>query len=381
MTCVVVETIFVFLRKDLKKEASMTQRINTSLEELLRNTPIGLPSTAIGTVFRGINHRQTPAPIPINKDQYGLIFFTRPQLNLSRENITTERFLGPLLTTQEASIQRIVRMYLDPRLGIVNPPLTSPFVDNKNAFMPLLTNHCISCTGWPDVLLDTYTSQPGTYREVYSQVDGIFKNYTAYDITATFRNMSGDPVTLLMLIWTFYAAAVFEGTLVPYPDFLVKNEVDYNTRIYRLVLDQNKRFVQKIACTGASYPINVPVGPAYNFEIENPINEANKEITIQFKSIGARYMDDLIVHDFNKVVGIFNPDMRLEDMTKSTVMKGIPHTDLQYFNNKGYPYIHPDTKELQWYIHKDEYEAVMVAKSKNENALIEASQPINREYL
>jgi hypothetical protein len=359
----------------------MTQRINTTLEELLRFSPIGQQSTAIGSVFHGINHRQTPAPVPINKDQYGLIFFTRPQLNLSRPNISAERFLGPLLTNQSASIQRIVRMYLDPRLGVGDPPLTSPFVDNKNAFMPLLTNHCISCTGWQDVLLDTYTSQPGAYREVYSQVDGVFKNYTAYDITATFRNMTGDPITLMMLIWTFYMAAVFEGKLVPYPDFLVKNEVDYNTRIYRLVLDQNKRFVQKIACTGASYPINVPIGNAFNFEVESPINEANKEITIQFKSMGARFMDDIIVHDFNKVVGIFNPDMRLADMSQSTNMVKLPYYNLQFFNNKGYPRIHPDTKELEWYVPAEEFAAVMSARSKHENALIEASKPINREYL
>lgn len=359
----------------------MTQRINTSLEELLRYSTIGLPSTAIGSVFRGINHRQTPAPIPINKDNYGLIFFTRPQLNLTKANISAERFLGPLTTTQEASIQRIIRMYLDPRLGVGDSPITSPFVDNKNAFMPLLSNHCVSCTGWQDVLLDTYTSQPGAYREVYSQVDGVFKNYTPYDITATFRNMAGDPITLLMLIWTFYMAAVFEGKLVPYPDFLVKNEVDYNTRIYRLVLDQNKRFVQKIACTGASYPVNVPIGNAFNFEVESPINEANKEIAIQFKSMGARYMDDIIVHDFNKVVGVFNPDMRLADMSKSTNMVKLPYYNLQFFNNKGYPRIDPDTKELQWYVPDTEFTAVMSAHSNHTNALVEASKPINREYL
>lgn len=361
----------------------MTQRINTSLEDLLKYTAIGLPSTASAAVFHGINHRQTHTPVPVNKDNFGLIFFTRPQLNLTTDNISAERFLGPLLTKQSTSIQRIIRMYLDPRLGARTeiPALTSPFVDNKNAFMPLLSNHCVSCTGWQDVLLDTYTSQPGAYREVFTQVDGVFKNYTSYDISATFRNMAGDPITLLMLVWTFYMSAVFEGKLVPYPDFLVKNELDYNTRIYRLVLDQNKRYVQKIACTGASFPVNVPIGNAFNFEIENPINESNKEITIQFKSVGARYMDDIIVNDFNRTVGIFHPDMRHEYMpTKDgSTMKMIPHSDINLFNNKGYPHIHPDTKELQWYIHKDEYALVMNSYAMHHNALIAASQPIENE--
>lgn len=281
--------------------------------------------------------------------------------------------MGPLLTKQAASIQRVIRMYLDPRLGASDSALQSPFVDNKNAFMPLLTNHCISCTGWQDVLLDTYTSQPGAYREVYTQTDGVFKNYTTYDISATFRSMPGDPILQLMLFWEFYQAAVFEGKLIPYPDFLVQNEIDYNTRIYRLVLDQSKQYVQKIACTGASFPINAPIGNSFNFESDQPINMANKEITIQFKSVGARYMDDIVVHDFNKVVGIFNPDMRSSDMTKSKTMVKIHMSELHVFNNMGYPYIEPNTKELQWYVPIADYNRMMGSYSRHLDALAEAT--------
>jgi hypothetical protein len=351
----------------------MAQRINTTVEDVLRNGPIGGLDNAMGSVFYGINHRQTPTPIPYNKDNYGLVFFTRPQLNLSTENIRAERFLGPLLTKQDASIQRIIRMYLDPRLGASDQALVSPFVDNKNAFMSLLTNHCISCTGWQDVLLDTYTSQPGAYREVYAQTDGVFKNYTTYDISATFRSMPGDPIMLLMLIWQFYQAAVFEGKLLPYPDFLVQNEIDYNTRIYRLVLDHTKQYVQKIACTGASFPINVPIGNSFNFETDAPLNMANKEITIQFKSLGARYMDEIVVHDFNKVVGIFNPQMRSPDMSKNKEMAKVHISELQFFNNLGYPRIDPNTKELQWYVPIGDYNRVKLAYNRHAAALAQAT--------
>lgn len=348
--------------------------INTSLENVLNYTPFGQMYKSTGVTFHGINHRKTPVPPPINKDDYGLIFFTRPQLNLSTENILEERFMGPLLTKNAASIQRIIRMYLDPRLGIANPPMTSPFVDNKSAFIPLLSNQCISCSGWPDVLLDTFESQPGIYKEVYGQTDGVFKNYTSYDIVATFRNMAGDPITLLFLIWTFYQAAVFEGALVPYPDFLVQNEIDYNTRIYRLVLDSSRRYVQKIACTGASWPINVPVGSSYNFEVDTPLNESNKEITIQFRSLGARFMDEIVVHDFNKVVGIFNPDMRHRDMSTNKTMVKIPIDQLQLFNYRGYPHIHPNTKELQWYVPKSEHDAVVNNYNAHMNALYQVGK-------
>lgn len=352
----------------------MAQRINTTIEDVLRYGPAGGLDTAMGSVFYGINHRQTPAAIPLNKDNYGLVFFTRPQLNLSTENIRAERFLGPLLTKQDASIQRIIRMYLDPRLGAQDKAIMSPFVDNKNAFMSLLTNHCISCTGWQDVLLDTYTSQPGAYREVYTQTDGVFKNYTTYDISATFRSMPGDPILMLMLIWQFYQAAVFEGKLVPYPDFLVQNEIDYNTRIYRLVLDHTKQYVQKIACTGASFPINTPIGNSFNFETtDGPLNMSNKEFTIQFKSVGARYMDDIVLHDFNKVVGIFNPDMRGSGVAKNKAMTKVHMSELYLFNNMGYPYIEPNTKELQWYVATADYNRVKSTYNRHMDALFEAT--------
>lgn len=155
--------------------------------------------------------------------------------------------------------------------------------------------------------------------------------------------------------------------MVPYPDFLVKNEIDYNTRIYRLVLDSTKTYVQKIACTGASFPISAPWGNAFNFEADKPLNISNNEITIQFKSVGSRYMDDIIVSDFNKTVRIFNPMMRPEYI--DTVMVKIPMEELQIFSDKGYPRIDPDTKELQWWVPTDDYNNSISSYNRHASAL------------
>lgn len=338
----------------------MSNKINTTLNDVFKSTPLGDVDNAIGSVFYGINHRQTPSPIPINKDGFGLTFFTRPQLNLSTSNIRAERSFIPLLTNEPASIQRIIRCYLDPRLNFEsNGDFSCPFVDHQNAFMPLLTNHLMSCSGWPDPVLETYTSKPGAYKEVFSMADSSLDIYSAYDITATFRNMVSDPITSLFYTWLLYQASVVKGIMIPYPDFLVKNEIDYNTRIYRLVLDKNKRFVQKIACTGAAYPVAVPIGAAFNFESGKPINSANDQIQIQFRCMGACYQDDIIVHEFNKVVGIFCRNMREEFYL--TNMQQIAMEELPTFNNRGYPRINPDTYELCWYVDKGVYSRAMQA--------------------
>jgi hypothetical protein len=347
-------------QKGLKKMAT-EKMFNVTLNDVFRTTPLGSTDTAIGNVFYGINHRMMPGAVPTNKDSFGLTFFTRPQLNMSTANIRSDRRFIPLLNTNESSIQRIIRCYLDPRLNCGgspdNNPIESPMVDPQCAFIPLLTNHLLSCSGWPDVSIDTYVSKPGAYKEVYSQVDSIFDIFSAYDVTASFRNMIADPITSLFYNWTLYQSLVFQGMLVPYPDFIMRNELDYNTRIYRLVLDSKKRYVQKIGCCGAAFPISVPMGAAFNFEHDKPLNDSNSEIQINFKCIGANYQDSIIIGEFNKVVEIFNSSMRKD--TRSSVMQQIAYGDLNYFNNRGYPRIDPVTYELQWWISKDYFKKVV----------------------
>jgi hypothetical protein len=344
--------------------------LNTTLNDVFKSTPMGAIDNSIGNAFYGINHRQQPSAVPINKDSFGLTFFTRPQLNLSTPNIRSDRRFIPLLTNLDTSIQRIIRCYLDPRLNNVGnaseKEFSCKFVDNKNAFIPLLTNHLNSCSGWPDIALDTYTSKPGAYKEVYSQVDSVSDIYSAYDITATFRNMVADPITSMFFIWTLYQSLVFQGILVPYPDFIIKNEIDYNTRIYRLVLDPTRKYIQKIGCCGAAYPVGVPMGAAFNFENDKPINMSNNEIQITFKCLGACYQDDIIIHEFNKTVGIFNSDMR-ESTYKG--MKKIPLEALNSFNNRGYPRINIDTYELEWYVSQEDYKNTMDSYTRHLTAL------------
>lgn len=338
----------------------MATKVNTSINDVFKSTPVGPLDSSIGDAFFGINHRQTPTPVPINKDSYGLTFFTRPQLNLTMENARAFRPFIPLLTREPASIQRIIRSYLDPRLYLEN--VTCPFVDPKLVFLPILTNHLTQMSGWPDTSLDSYTSKKGAHKEEFSMVDSATDFFSVFDLTTSFRNMVADPITLLFQTWVTYQSCVFQGIMLPYPDFIVKNEIDYNTRIYRLVLDSNRTYVQKIACTGAAYPSSVPMAKAFDFQTDTPLNASNNEIQIQFKCMGVRYNDDLIVHEFNKAVGIFNISMRKDYI--GSQMRKIPYSALQVFNGKGYPRINPNTYELEWYVTKQDYDRVMAAYTK-----------------
>lgn len=331
-----------------------------SLDEYFQTQPVGSLDKAIGNNLYGINHMQVPGMVPMNKDQYGLTFFTRPQLNMQPDNIRNQRIFYPLLTKEARSIQRFVRTTLDPRLQIgyrfLNksiPAISSPLVDPTQAFIPVLTNNLTSISGWPDIVAPVFTSDPGLYNEAIAMVDGKTTNYEVFDIEANFRNTRGDPIVYLFYIWLHYASNVFEGLLVPYMDMIVENEIDYNTRIYRLVLDQQRNIVTKIAATGAAFPVQVPTASFFDFNNEKPFNDQNKDIPVRFKCMGAIYNDDILVHEFNETTCIFNPLMR--DAYREKELIRIGRADKGVYNNRGYPRINPTTYELEWWVSRDVY--------------------------
>jgi len=329
--------------------------VPVSLDDYFQTTPVGSIDRAIGNNLFGINHRQLPGLVPSNKDTYGLTFFVRPQLNMQADNIRNSRLFYPLLTENPKTIHRFIRCTLDPRImtGYTFhdhkiPALKCPVVDNSQAFIPILTNTLNSLSGWQDIVAPTFTSKPGLYNEAYSQVDGIVRNFESFDIDATFRNTKGDPILYMFYIWLLYASQVFEGKLIPYVDFITENEIDYMTRIYRLVLDKEKQYVTKIAATGVAFPVSVPTGSFFDFSTEKPYNDQNKDITIRFRCLGVDYQDDILIKEFNKTVSIFNPDMR--DGVRDATMKKVDRSALLLFNNRGYPRINPKDNELEWWV-------------------------------
>lgn len=357
--------------------------IDASIDQILENLPVGSVSRAIGNNLRGINFRQTGNPVPRSKDMYGFTFFTRPQLNLTQINITNFRGFYNLLTNNELSYQRFTRLMLDPRLGYGSNGIKCPFVDNQNPFFSILTNNIVSVSGWPDLSVPTHTSEAGLYGEEHSFVDGVTNHYESFDLDITFKNTKGNPLIYLFYIWIKYETLVFEGILNPYMDMITENEIDYNTRIYRLILDQQKRYVTYIAATGASFPINVPTGNLFDYNSDTPYNTKNSEINIRFRSLGFIAFEDLLKLQFNQTVAIFNPNIKKilaydmgpasdkdkarENGTVNYRISGCQYVKLPHYlamsmdasvlgnaffnvNHRAYPYINLITNELEWWV-------------------------------
>lgn len=326
-----------------------------SLDDYFQSTPIGSLDKAIGNNFYGINHRQIESAVPTNKELSGFTFFVRPQLNLQKDNIRNYRQFAPLLNEMELSIQRIIRCTLDPRLmagytfnkSRKVSPLNCPAVNNNSPFISILTNNLNSISGWPDITLPTFSSVPGLFNEVHTMADGIVRNFESFTVDTSFRNTRADPILYMFYVWLHYVSCVVEGRLVPYPDFITENEMDYTSRIFRIVLDKDRQKVTKIFSTQA-FPISVPTSAFADFNKERPYNEQNKDITIRWTCMGFETYDDILIREFNEIVKIFSPDM--EDAYRSKNMIKLEPSVAQLFNHRGLPRIDPNTHEMEWWV-------------------------------
>lgn len=323
----------------------------------------GSLTSAQSNNIRGINLNRHGTPAPKNKDHFGLTFFTRPDLNMSYDNLGADRMLSSLLTEDSKSMARAIRVLLDPRGekegGTMFPGRRSDLVDERQAFIPMLTNGLVSMSGWPDLTVDTYTSKEGVYKEAYSMVDGTTHLFNSFDLTANFRNIQGDPITLLFAIWIRYASLVYDGTIVPYPDNMFQNRIDYQTRVYRLVLNEDLTHVQKIAACGAGFPVASPLGAAFNYSTESEWNEENDQLSVPFRCIGANYLDPILIKEFNQVV--YDKNVYMQDKNRNSKMVKIDvkgesggYEDIgvmlkNILSHRLYPRIDPYTLELEWY--------------------------------
>lgn len=338
---------------------------------------LGLGDTlsAATLAYFGHNHRGMGNPIPRNIERYGLTFFTRPELNLSYDNIIQDRTFTNLMDEDQLSLMRAIRSLLDPEgsdgapsqsqvgkqgttvFGDYNYP--SPIIDTRNPFMAILSNNLISVSGWPDPYVDTFTSDEGIQKEQWGMVDGVAKIYNAFSLNCTFKNIVDDPITKIFHYWTQYSSFVYQGLMSPRMRNLLNNRIDYQTRIYRLVTDITKTKVLEIAATGAAMPITNNLGRKFDFQNDRPYNDDLDQIQVQFQCFGAIYNDPILIWSFNKTQQRFNPGM--SDSVREGLMVKLQGLEKTIFNYYGYPRINPETMELEWWVDKPVYLDVMAS--------------------
>jgi len=350
------------------EESAKYGTVNDFGSTINRLTSNGNPASQLTDALYGVNASSKYKQMHINSDVDNIVFFTRPQLNLTTDNIRGDAILSQLLTDNNSglNIKTYIRLLLDPRLskqdvvdGEVVSGLTSPLINEGLPFIPILSNTFKTITGWPDPVLPTYVATEGNKKEQWSMVDGSIDIFNIFDIDTKFVNISEEPITLLMQVWTRYASLVFEGKITPYSDYLVNRTIDYQTRIYNIVRGHNPFIIKKMGCTGVSMVKNIPMG--LFFDRDKDVNDIaqSKEIDFRFESSGADYNNLRRLLDFNLTIAAFNPRAAEivfnrypfdKDESKNGSMVKLDFNLLNILDNKAIPIIDIENSTLEWWI-------------------------------
>lgn len=352
------------LIEDTPNKKQMTE-YRELLDNIIRSTGSGSTTTRFQDTFYGLNRLNQIPELPLHKESQGLIFFTRPDLNLSYENLSPVRQLSYLLTQDTKTMSNAIKLMLDPstqrggEVMTLNGPnlknvIDSPLVDPYNPYLSLLTNTCITMSPPPDIGLNFYTSPEGKYREQWMMNDGFAESNSYQEITATFSNIQGNAVLFLFLSWILYMGYLRVGDMGPHPWNRFKNRMDYFTRIERYKMDESGRFITQWFHTGASAPKSINIGASFGLNrTESPMEMDNKEVSIQFGSVGFVYNDPIQLFEFNMRMIRWNPNLA-DHKRKELFMKMHPD-DRGLTNYYGYPLINLSTREMEWWILKEDY--------------------------
>lgn len=325
------------------------------------------PDSAVTQLFRGYDHRQSGANFQRDTFNHGYVFYTRPMMNLSYDNISGDPLLSALLDDNPRSPFRYIRAILDP-IGRYD----SALLHSDQAFIPILTNTVVSQSGWPDLGIDSYVAPDGLRRESWAMGDSVAEYNGVIDLSSSFDNVYGNILSYMFHCWIKYIGAVKLGEMDPYPSAWMTHYLDYVSRCWRVTLDKQKRYVTGIATSVASYPENVPIGAHFNFNKESVFPQDTDQISIQWKSMCIEYNYDHLIEEFNENVCFHNAGMR--DGSRSQQYVKIAEQDP---NNKDrpnhkaneinmvnfenlYPRINPNTMEFEWWMKRSEYNTMKV---------------------
>lgn len=329
---------------------------DVTLEKIFRSRGVTDPRVANAADYWGVNYLKTGDFVAPPKIGNGYIFFTRPRLRLTQDNLRANRTFMLMKNTMDGSVANIVRAILDP-VGHKAGVIKCSKIDQRNPFISFLTNNCKNSGGWPETVIDPYTSRPGLMGETISLADGYPTSYGSYTLNATFRNVANDAIGFLFHVWTQYAMLSHIGRVMPYKDDWLYNRINYNTRVYRLVTEPTGTYIVDWNCTGASFPLNAAKSGVYDYDSEQPVNQSLKEVSIQFQSNGAMTMDPIVFRMFNQTVINFCPQMAKD--VRNTYFHRLTIAEKPFFSNLALPFIDLETARLDWYVDKIQYQQEM----------------------
>lgn len=318
-------------RKEINNE--YYTKIETMLNDLyLKAMEQTYRSFGAGTYINQLQNNMTKIDrfgvkaITYNNVHSGMLFMTRPHLNLSSINLRQNRFMHILNTMDPTSIQFAIRLWLDAPMS-TDSGLTQSvsnclnFTKESPWFIPLM-NNITDVSGFPSQTIETYIDEGGFFSESQSFAIGSDRNRKPFDLQLTFTEPLGGICMAILQFWLEYIASLTIGEMVAYPFQIDRQILNYTVSIYRFILDPSKQYIQKWSkCTGC-FPTARPGGACFDISRNEDFVEAAKTFSTTFRCNIYEENDPIILKEFNMLAERYWPALKYLDPTSSMVLNG-----------------------------------------------------------
>ena len=322
----------------------------------------GNRACSIHNILKNKNWLGGPAQTPVLNDGAGLVFITKPDMNLTLQNIAAIRELSPLTTNNRYALGSAMRDMLDSRTAWMETH--TELNDPEYPFLGILDNTCTSLDGWPDYVMDEFVSEPGKGGSTYAHAKGRIKKAQKFDLSMVHRNLPGDAINYFYTVNSLYQELVHRWKLSPHSINVRYNRLDYTMRIYRFALDSTGTRLNQFTMCGYGFPKAGSQGAVMSYSTDEGINTGYDTVSASWSCVGMFHNDPIVVHCFNATVVRFNPTMA--DSLRERFYVRVGHEtnvasfiDIKKFQYFGYPRINPKSLEFEVWVDKGLYKSII----------------------
>lgn len=239
-------------------------------------------------------------PFQINRMYRGMTFITRPKLNLSTRSLRQDPTMQMLDTTNPYSFQMAIRGLLDTKFCRDHPDMVfaCPYINTKSPFNIPMMNSLTAISGWPDTVIETFTTRGGYFSEDQTIAVGSTDGRQTTNLTLSCRDYQGGFVMAMIFYYLRSLYLQSSGLTTVYTEDIDKFRLNYTFSIYRFLLDPYRKSIPYWAKATGCFISGMPTGDLFNFSIDDEYIPTAREFSFPVVANRIEYMNPQILTDF-----------------------------------------------------------------------------------
>lgn len=263
------------------------------------NLPVCTPRSLLNKrTHLDFNRFKIQYPDELLRNAYGVMFFTRPDLNIMDDDKSADDKVTWYIRHQvKRNLRDFYILLQNPAIGGLLTERGGNISALKNHnFNPLLSNQAQGIEVVDDsVDLLEYGETFTGYKMHYSK--SITKSTAAGTLNIKFKETYDLAITNLHQIWVDYQSNVYKGIFKPKPNHIWAKELDYACNIYYFLLDQDMETILFWTKYYGCFPSNVPKS---TFSFDFGSNVQFPDVTVTYNYIYKSDLSPQTLVEFNQ---------------------------------------------------------------------------------